>query len=189
ASLTPTAGAADQLTLTALDANNNVATGYTGSHSITFGGAANAPSGTVPTVTNNVPAAVNFGTATAITFTNGVSSAGGSMKLYKVESPTITATDGSISAVPSLGITSVAPGALNNFLWSTAATETNATAFAGTNTLTARDTWNNTITGFDAGATNVTITGNSPLTGSITALGSGNTNVLNQTTDFSSGVA
>src|SRR5205823_11759188 len=30
--ITPTAGVADQLTLTALDSNNNVATSYTGSH-------------------------------------------------------------------------------------------------------------------------------------------------------------
>src|SRR4051812_32209658 len=53
ASTTPTAAVADNLTLTAKDANGNTATGYTGSHSLTFGGAADAPSGTHPTVSNS----------------------------------------------------------------------------------------------------------------------------------------
>ena len=46
--------------------------------------------------------AVNFGTAETITFTNGVATVtagnNGAMTLYKAETATIAATDGSISA-------------------------------------------------------------------------------------------
>jgi trimeric autotransporter adhesin len=101
ASTTPIAGVADNLTITAKDVNGNTATGYTGSHSLTFGGAADAPSGTHPTVTTSSGIATNFGTATAISFTNGVASVTGSnngvMKLYKAEAATVTVTDGTIS--------------------------------------------------------------------------------------------
>src|SRR6478735_5440624 len=43
ATTTPTAGAADNLTITAKDELGNTATTYTGSHTLTFGGAANSP--------------------------------------------------------------------------------------------------------------------------------------------------
>ena len=49
-------------------------------------------------MTNNAAAAIAFGSATAITFTSGVSTSGGSMKLYKAEAATIAVTDGTISA-------------------------------------------------------------------------------------------
>ena len=42
---------------------------------------------------------------------------------------------------------------------------------------------------FDASSNNVTITANLPLTGTVSGLGSGSNNVLNQASDFSSGVA
>src|SRR5207302_8301455 len=38
-----------------------------------------------------------FGTATTLTFTNGLSSAGGSMRLYKAQSATITASQGALT--------------------------------------------------------------------------------------------
>ena len=93
-----TAGGANGLTITAYDAYGNVATGYTGAHPLTFSGASSSGAPvTAPTVTNNAAAAVTFGSATQITFTNGVSTAGGSMKLYAAESATIAATDGTIT--------------------------------------------------------------------------------------------
>ena len=98
-SATQTAGAAQSLTIKATDAYGNTDTGYTGAHNLTFSGANSSTSpATPPTVTNNAAAATNFGTATAITFTAGVSSTGGSMKLYKAEAAVVAVTDGTISA-------------------------------------------------------------------------------------------
>jgi hypothetical protein len=48
ATTTPTAGAADDLTITAKDAANNTVTAYTGDKTLTFGGAATAPNGSHP---------------------------------------------------------------------------------------------------------------------------------------------
>jgi hypothetical protein len=101
---TPTAGEADNLTITALDAGGNTATSYTGEKSLTFAGANNAPNGTHPTATNKSAAAVNFETAEPITFASGVASptttgATGQavMKLYKAGTASITVTDTSIN--------------------------------------------------------------------------------------------
>src|SRR5947209_2267652 len=78
ASTTPTAGVADNLTVTAKDTWLNTDTNYTGDKSLTFTGAGNAPDGTHPTVTDKTGAAVNFGTAETITFASGVASVSGS---------------------------------------------------------------------------------------------------------------
>jgi hypothetical protein len=112
ASLTPTAGAADNLTITALDTYGNVATAYTGAHNVTFSGATASPSGAAPTVANSSGTTVPFGTATAINFTAGIatvvsSTKNGVMKLNKVETAGVTATDESISTSSGLTITVV----------------------------------------------------------------------------------
>ena len=97
ATTTPTAGAADNLTITAKDSSNITVTSYTGSHNLTFGGASTIGSYN-PTVTNSSDTAIDFGSTTAVTFTNGVAtvtgSSNGAMKLYKAESPTVTVSDG-----------------------------------------------------------------------------------------------
>src|SRR5204862_1468847 len=85
------AGGTNTLTITAQDAAGYTAAGYTGDHALTFAGAGTAPGGTRPTVTDKTGAAVNFGAATTVAFTNGVSTAGGAMRLYKTENATITA--------------------------------------------------------------------------------------------------
>ena len=72
ATTTPAAGAGDNLTVTAVDAFGNTATTYTGSHTLTFSGAS-AIGTHNPTVSNATGTAVNFGSNTAITFTNGQS--------------------------------------------------------------------------------------------------------------------
>ncbi|MGQ9629901.1 MAG: beta strand repeat-containing protein, partial [bacterium] len=79
------------------------------------------------------------------------------------------------------------PGPLNNFLVSISGPEQNTIAFVNSATVTARDISNNVITNFDASADNVTITASTG--GTITGLGSGNNNVLNQAGDFVNGVA
>ena len=126
---TPVAGAAFNLTTTAQDAYGNTATGYTGSKNITFAGATASPSGAQPTVVNSAGTAVNFGTATALTFTAGVaavaSSKNGYTKLNKAEAAAITATDGTISTAAPLALT-VSTGAASRLAFS------GLTASAGT---------------------------------------------------------
>jgi hypothetical protein len=129
ATATPTAGAGDNLTITALDAGGNTATGYTGAHSLTFGGAAASPSGAQPTVTNSSGTAVAFGTPETITFTNGVASVSGSsngvMTLRKAATSSVTVSDGTISNGGGLSIT-VSPGTAAKLAW------THVTVSAGT---------------------------------------------------------
>jgi uncharacterized repeat protein (TIGR02059 family) len=78
-------------------------------------------------------------------------------------------------------------GALDHFTFTAASPQTNAAPFTGTNTLNAKDLNGNTISSFDASANNVTITANSPLTGTVSGLHGAN--VLYQAGDFSGGVA
>ncbi|MHA8064940.1 invasin domain 3-containing protein, partial [Aquirufa aurantiipilula] len=179
---TQTAGGSQTVTVTAQDANGNTATTYTGAKNITFSGAAASPS---PTTTPTV-AATTFGTATSLTFTAGVAS--GSMVLYKAESATVNATDGTINSNTggTLNVT-VSPASVNKFGLNLAVAQTNAVNWTGVNTLTAQDTYGNTVSSFDASANSVTVTNN--LGGVVTGLGSGSTNVLNQAGDFTSGVA
>jgi hypothetical protein len=113
---TPVAATGFNLTTTAQDVYGNTATTYTGSKNITFSGATASPSGTLPTVVNAAGTVVNFGTATALTFTNGVatpaSSKNGFTKLNKVETANVTASDGTISTAAALPLT-VSTGAAN----------------------------------------------------------------------------
>lgn len=107
--LTPVAATGFNLTTTAQDTYGNTATGYTGSKNITFAGASASPSGALPTVVNSAGTAVNFGTATALTFTSGVatpaSSKNGFTKLNKAGVAALTAGDGTISTPASLALT------------------------------------------------------------------------------------
>jgi hypothetical protein len=113
---TPVAATGFNLTTTAQDAYGNTATGYTGSKNLTFAGATASPSGAQPTVVNAAGTAVNFGAATALTFASGVatpaSSKNGFTKLNKVETASVTASDGTISTAAALSLP-VSTGAAN----------------------------------------------------------------------------
>jgi hypothetical protein len=121
ATTTPTEGTANNLTITANDANGNTVTTYTGSQSLVFGPTTlSSPDGTAPTVTNSSGASVPFGTATSINFTNGVASvsagANGAMTLYKAGATSITVTQGAINNGTGLAVT-VSAGAPTNYAW------------------------------------------------------------------------
>jgi hypothetical protein len=107
--LTPVAAAADNLTITALDTYGNTATAYTGAKSLTFSGALASPSGALPTVANSSGTAINFGAATAITFSAGIAAVtttkNGVLKLNKAGPTSVTATDGTISTATPLALT------------------------------------------------------------------------------------
>lgn len=106
---TPVAAATDNLTTTALDVYGNTATSYAGSKSLTFSGAVAGPAGTLPTVVNSAGTAINFGSATSLTFTNGVaavsSSKNGMLRLYKAGAASVSASDGTISTATPLAFT------------------------------------------------------------------------------------
>jgi hypothetical protein len=116
ATTTPAAGAPDNLTITAEDVLGHTATNYTGSHSLTFNGASPSPNNTQPTVTNSSGAAVNFGSSTAISFSEGAAKVtganNGAMTLYDAQTASITLSDGTIdnSASP-LSVAVSPPGA------------------------------------------------------------------------------
>jgi len=145
-----TAGGSSNLTITAKDEAGNTVTSYTGSHSLVFSGAGAAPGGTKPTVVNSSGTAIEFGAATAIGFTSGVatvaSSKNGLVKLYAAGSPSIVATEGTITT-PSPPTITVAAAAASKFTLSAAS----ATPSAGATdelTTTAQDTYGNTATSF-----------------------------------------
>jgi len=155
----PTAGIADNLTITAFDAYGNLATTYTGSKSLTFSGAATLGA-FKPTVANSSGVATAFGTATAITFSAGVatvsSSKNGAMTLYKVESPSISVTDGTVTTATPLAVT-VAPAA--EIKLALTATTTAPVAGAADNlTITAQDSYGNTATSY-TGSKSLTFSG------------------------------
>jgi hypothetical protein len=106
---TPVAAANFNLTTTAQDAYGNTATAYAGTKSITFSGASASPSGALPTVVNNAGTIVNFGSATALTFTAGVAAVGASKngyaKLNKAGATSVSATDGTLTTPAPLALT------------------------------------------------------------------------------------
>jgi hypothetical protein len=121
ATTTPTAGAGDNLTITAKDLAGNTVTAYGGDQSLTFNGASTIGSNQ-PTVTSKTGTAVVFGTAETITFTNGVAAVSGSnngvMTLYKTETANVTVSDGThtgslsvtVGAAAAAGITATSGG-------------------------------------------------------------------------------
>ncbi|MFY9160631.1 beta strand repeat-containing protein, partial [Aquirufa ecclesiirivi] len=185
---TQTAGSSQNITLRAYDVSGNIATSYTGDKSLTFSGAnVSSSPATNPTVTDKNAAAINFGTATVITFTNGEASSV-PMSLYKVESATVSVTDGTISSTGGDNLSvAVSAATFNKLAVSLSGPQVNGSSFTGTNTLTAQDAYGNTVTTFAANTNNVTVT--SSLTGTVSGLGSGINHILNQAGDFVSGVA
>ncbi len=157
ATTTPKAGEADNLTITAKDAQGNTATSYTGSHNLTFGPVADSPSGAHATVTNSTGTATNFATATAIGFSEGVatvsSGKNGAMTLVKAGSTSVTVTDGSITNGSGLAVT-VSPATAAS-LTLAAATTTPKAGEADNLTITAKDAQGNTATSY-TGSHNLT---------------------------------
>jgi len=160
ASTTPTAGAADNLMIIALDGNDNTVTTYTGSHNLVFSGALESPSGTKPTVSNSGGTAVNFGSATAITFTAGVakvsSSSNGAMRLYRSGATIVKVSEGSISSSPDLTLT-VATAATPKISL-TVPTTTPVAGTANNLTITVSDTYGNPLSTY-TGSHDLTFSG------------------------------
>jgi hypothetical protein len=195
ASATPTAGAADNLTITAKDAGGGTVTTYTGSKSLTFSGASASPAGTAPTISDSAGAEIAFGGATTIDFSAGVanvsSGKNGAMKLYKSGSASLSVSDGSISTETPLGVT-VSAATASKFVL-TAAIATPAAGEADNLTTTAQDAYGNLATAY-TGTKSLTFSGASASPGGTTptVVNSSGTAVnfgSATTTTFTAGVA
>jgi hypothetical protein len=164
ASTTPTAGETDNLTITAKDASNNTVGTYSGSHSLIFEGAAEAPNDEEPVVVDRSGLERSFGEATEITFTEGKATVSGAtngvMKLYKAETAHIKVREGSLNNGTGLAVT-IKAAATKKLAASALSEQTAATAI--TVTLTAIDAYGNQTTSY-AGAKTLAWSGasNSP---------------------------
>lgn len=163
ATTTPAVGASNDLTITAQDAYGNIDTSYTGSRNLVFSGAKASATGDAPTVTDASGTAVAFGATTAINFNAGVAEAskggGGKAVLYKAETASITATDGTITTPTGLSVTPT-PGAATKLVLS-ASTATPVAAANFNLTTTAQDVYGNTATSY-AGTKSITFSGALP---------------------------
>ena len=100
-----TAGTSFNITLSAVDAANNLVTTYAGSKTVSYSGPANAPGGTSPTYT------------TTVTFANGQAT-GVATTLVNAAATTITPTISGLTGVASSSVT-VAAGPANKLAFTT----------------------------------------------------------------------
>jgi trimeric autotransporter adhesin len=149
AATTVTAGQPNNLTITAKDAAGNTVPAYTGTKALTFSGAGAVGSNS-PTVTDSGGVARSFGTATSISFTNGVASASGSangvMRLYKAETASVVVGDGTIGNAPGLAITVSAAAASKLGFTQQPSSSTGAVAFPTQPRVAIQDQYGNTVT-------------------------------------------
>ncbi len=157
---TPAAGTADDLTITAEDEGGATVTTYVGSHELVFSGASASPGGSQPTVVDSAGTAVPFGSPTALTFTNGVtsvsSSRNGALRAYRAGPASVLATEGTVTTAVPLALT-VTPLAASK-LTLAAASATPAAGAADDLTIAAVDAYGNTATSY-AGTKGVTFSG------------------------------
>jgi hypothetical protein len=169
-------------TLTAYDAYHNIMTGFSPvTDPVTF---TLTPS---TAVIGGLDGTGSSQLTQASDFTNGVANLAGKISLTG-QAGTYTLTATTSSGKTTSGSIDLKAGALQHFDSSLTSPQTIDTAFTGTNTITALDADNNVITDFNAATTNVTLS-ESGSVGSVSGLGSGSNAVLNQSTNFVSGVA
>jgi Cadherin-like len=138
------AGAANAITVTALDVYANTATTYSGATALTFtGGNPSTNPVTNPSVENDSAASISLGLTTTLSFTNGV--AVSVMRLYRVETATIAVSDGVLSSTLGnrLSVTVVAASASRLVITGPA---TLIAGSVGNVTITATDPYGNTDT-------------------------------------------
>jgi len=169
-------------TLTALDTFGNVKTNFQASlNNITF--TVSPTDGTISGLRGTNSNILNQDSD----FTNGVANLTGKFIFTGTTgSHTFTAT--SADSKTATATVNILGGAVSSFDFSLTSPQVMDIAFSGTDTLTAKDADGNVITDFNASTNNVTIT-ESVGGGTVSGLGSGANNVLNQAGDFSNGIA
>lgn len=153
---TQTAGGAFTVTVSAVDAGGNVATGWTAATlCVTFTGAASSPNATPPLYPTNgaCPAGQS-----ALTF-NSAGQATATITLYNAQTLSLTVTSNSTPTgkTGSTGTFTVNPAPLDHFTVTNPGTQTAGTAF--TETITALDAWGNVAAGWTFTTNCVTFTG------------------------------
>ncbi len=149
-----TAGTSNQLTITAVDGSGGTSASFAGDKVLVFSGA-NSIGSFTPTVTDKTGSAINFGSNTTITFTNGVSTSGGSMVLYKAESASISATQGSVNTPTPLSV-NVTPASAYKLLFGQQPSNVAfGTVISPAVTVHVADQFSNTVTSDNS--TNITI--------------------------------
>src|SRR5262249_18751620 len=131
----------------------NTVTSFSGDKTLTFSGLGISLVGNLPTVTDKNGTAINEGTSELISFTGGVSSAGGILVAKKAETATLNVTDGTLSSTSTggSGVSLTVSAAIANAYRLTAASTT-----AGASdqlTITLVDQFGNTVTGFSGDKT------------------------------------
>src|SRR5207237_707704 len=142
---TQTAGGSQTGTVTATDPYGNTDTGDTKSDTLAFTGAGSSTNpSTAPTFRDRSTVDQPFGTSnTSLTFTAGAAS--GLMKLYKAESATIAANDGTISSAGGDRLAvALSPAAATRLVVTGLGTQT--AGGSQTATVTATDPYGNTDT-------------------------------------------
>jgi|GEM_PF-4422209 len=147
------AGEGDPLTVIARAANGELATGFSGTHPVTFGGARQAPNGAKPTVSSESGTALPFGEQVPLYFNAGVATvsgtANGLLTLYRAEKTTVIAKSEGLSNEASPLVITVAPGPFGQFTAAAQpASPTAGQAFALR--ITALDRFGNLDTGYTA---------------------------------------
>ena len=183
----PTAGATNNLTVQATD-GINIATSYTGSHSLVFSGAAASPSGHNPTVANGSGTATSFGAPTTLNFTDGQAAGNsvnnGVMRIYKAGSATISATDADGIGTRTSATVNVRPGTTRSLTFTSASSSCGAAGIAVANGAT----WTSKVSIVDqflnpapsSGTTTVTVS-RSPVVGTLSPTSLSIFNAANET--------
>ena len=161
---TPAAGTSDTITITQVDASGNTETGYNGTTNLTFSGLSAGPDSSAATVNGT-----SLGTATSITFSDGVATA--TLVAHKAETANLNATDGtsSTSSTGGAGISlTVSDGTAAKLAYTSApSTGTAGTVFSVT--VQSQNTYGNPAN--LASATTITLskaTGGGTLSGTLT---------------------
>lgn len=154
-----TAGLVHAAALRMADVFGNTVTSFTGDKTLTFSGLSIGLNKLNPTITNKAGVPSNFMLPIAITFTNGVMTAGGNILPYKAETKIISCTDGTYTSSGTGGstyslIVNTAPHTL--FTFSSILGATHNAPF--TVTITATDACLNPILGY-TGTPTITVTG------------------------------
>ncbi len=159
-SATMDAGASNELTITAYDQFDTVATSYSGPKSFNFSGPGIAPDGTAPTVEG-----IDGGSAVAVNFTNGESDvAAATLIAYLAETTTVDVSDGTIDSngSPTYDLDLlVSPGVLDNLVFGQQPTDTSAAmAIAPPVIVEVQDQWNNICTSDNSTSVSLAIDNN-----------------------------
>ena len=188
-SATGRAGAAKQIALKA----GNAQTAVAGT------AVATAPSVIVKDANNNPVSGVNvtfavargggsLTSASAATNASGIATVGSWTLGTTAGANTLTATSTGLSGSPVTFSATGRAGAMAKFALTLAGAQSSGAAFSGVNTLTAEDAYGNTVTTYSALTNNVTLSV-APSDGTISGLGLELNNVLDQSLDFTNGVA